>query len=442
MIPLYFRQIIATLTSKEGLKKHLGTSLYANAYYLMSTHVLISLGGFAFWIMAARFYSTEAVGLAGAVLPAIGQLAVIAELGLGFGIIRFLPGAGNKAGKMMNSCFSLYLFGAVVVSLIFLFGLELWSPKLLFLRSNAVYFAMFVFFTIITGWRSLIENIFVALLSSKYTVMITLISRLTSLPLLALFMFFFDFAGIVSAQILPIAISLAIAFIFFLPRVKKGYIPAIRINKAIIKQVIPYSFISYIASALGAICSMALPLMVLNILDAESNAYYRIALTMSAVVTMISASLSTSAFAESSNRENTLLSNLSRGLLLSIVLQLPIIIVIFFFGDKLLLLFGKEYSEAGTTLLRILAVSNIPRTAISFYATYGRVRKNYRIIIGLTVASAIATLTLTYLLMPILGLTGIGVGLLSSHILVCLGIIAIVFRKSPRRVLSRIWRGK
>jgi hypothetical protein len=55
-------------------------ALWANRFYINSLYLLISnvLGavlGFVFWIIAAHLYTTEQVGLASAVISAIGLLA-------------------------------------------------------------------------------------------------------------------------------------------------------------------------------------------------------------------------------------------------------------------------------------------------------------------------------------------------------------------------------
>ncbi len=430
-------------TLQESLKKHLGTSLYSNAYYLMATQVVASLGGFAFWVIAARFFTAEDVGLAGAIIPAISLLAAISELGLGYGLIRFLPGAGNKANKMLNTSFTLYFLASMVASLIFLFGLGLWSPALLTLRSHPAYFAGFVAFVVVSGLRALVNTVFIAYLSSKFTSIMALITRLSAIPLLILFMsLLHDFSGIVAALGFAIMICLLVAVVFFLPRVNKGYFPYPQISKGVIKQIIPYSIGNHISLFIGAAITWLLPIIVINILGAEANAYFYIAWAVSLMVMVIPSALSTSAFAESSHHEESLLPNIGKALKLSILLQLPVIALIFAFGDELLLLFGKEYSESGTTVLWLLSLTVLPSNICHFYGTYARVKANFKILIGLAVAITTLVLSLTYFLAPRFGIEGVGVAYLAGHTLLALGIIALVLHKKPRKKLALIWRGR
>ena len=98
-----FQQALRVGISPKLLRRHFGIPLYKNAYYLMANTMANSLLGFAFWMVVARFYSPADVGLASALIAAAGLLASISNLGLGFGLIKFLPSAREKATRMINS---------------------------------------------------------------------------------------------------------------------------------------------------------------------------------------------------------------------------------------------------------------------------------------------------------------------------------------------------
>jgi hypothetical protein len=63
---------VAAVYSISGLDVY---SQRVVVYCLVLTQGVTSLFGFIFWIVAARFYTAEEVGLAGAVIPAISLLA-------------------------------------------------------------------------------------------------------------------------------------------------------------------------------------------------------------------------------------------------------------------------------------------------------------------------------------------------------------------------------
>ena len=82
-----------------GLKSLYSVSLYRNTIYLILSFMTINLSGFIFWILAAKLYKPEDVGLASAAISAALFLANVSGLGLGFGLIRLLSGPWRKVSS-------------------------------------------------------------------------------------------------------------------------------------------------------------------------------------------------------------------------------------------------------------------------------------------------------------------------------------------------------
>src|SRR3989304_4537393 len=176
--------VIDTATSRQKLRQQLHVSLYRNAIYLMASQAITGISGLAFWLVAARWlYDAEDVGLASAALSAVMLLGLLATLGLDYAIIRFLPNSGKSSRAMINSCLTLGAIAAVVIALIFIAGLDLWSPALLFLRQDALFLCTFVLFTV--GWTLYIltARTFVAKRRAGYALTQSLILNLVRFPL-------------------------------------------------------------------------------------------------------------------------------------------------------------------------------------------------------------------------------------------------------------------
>jgi O-antigen/teichoic acid export membrane protein len=135
---------------------------------------------------------------------------------------------------------------------------------------------------------------------------------------------------------------------------------------------------------------------------------------------------SVSLFAEGSSDEQSLVSVTVSSLKLTFLILVPAVILVLAVADKLLLLFGSSYSESGTTLLRILALSALPIGINYIYLSMKRVEMKLALIIGLSAFIAVATLGLSYMLLPRMGISGVGIAWLSSHGVVAIG-IAISF---------------
>jgi len=92
-----FTDAIKILTSRKGIKSLYKVSFYRNTVFLMLSSGTNAVLGFAFWVLAARLYKPEDVGLASAAISAMSLLALFSSLGMGYGLIKFLPTSGEKS---------------------------------------------------------------------------------------------------------------------------------------------------------------------------------------------------------------------------------------------------------------------------------------------------------------------------------------------------------
>ena len=416
----FFTEVISIAISKQKLKQLLLVPLYSNALYLVAGNALSALFGFAFWIMAARFYPVEAVGLASAVIAAMGLLASFASLGLGYGLIRFLPQSGVKASSLLNSSFTIGILAALLISFIFLGGLGFWSPALLFLRQEPVLIAAFVVFTIAFTLNFVAGDALIAERRADFLLARAAIFNVLRLSLVILLAGIFHSFGIFGSWGISLWVALLFNILLFLPKVQIGYRPRLTIGREI-KEMVYFSSGNYIANLLRGVPGMVLPIMVINLLGAESAAYYYIAWAVASTVTMVAESTSRSLFAEGSYEEERLELNVRRSLKLIFLILVPAVILVWTFADKLLLAFGSSYSESATTLLRILTLSTLPLAINTVYLYTKRVKKKLNILMAVTAFLAVTTLALSYILLPMMGITGIGIAWLISQ-----GIVALV----------------
>ena len=138
-----------------------------------------------------------------------------------------------------------------------------------------------------------------------------------------------------------------------------------------------------------------------------------------AIPTAISASL----FAEGSHKDASLPHDIKRSLKFIALLALPAAALLMALGDKLLLVFGRQYSQEGTGLLWLLSPSVLPLSLNALYLAAARVKKKMREVIVITAAIAVSTLGLSYILLPRLGILAPGAGWLAGQTLVALALL-------------------
>ncbi|MCL0094973.1 polysaccharide biosynthesis C-terminal domain-containing protein [Dehalococcoidia bacterium] len=428
-------EVVTTVTSRDRLKQLFHIPLYSNAIYLIAAGAVNALLGFAFWLIAARFYSAVDVGLASAAISAASLLAMLANLGLGYGLIRFLPHSGKNASSIINSCFSLGSLTSVVLALIFLGGINLWSPALLFIKQNPVYLTAFVLFTLVSTLSNLTAVTFVAERRAGFVLAKGIIFNLLRLPLVILLAAFFYSFGIFASLTIALGVALLIGISFFLPQAQPGYRPFFAVNRKVVNEILLFSFANYLSILFWAAPGVVLPIMVVNLLGAELNAFFYIAWAIGGVLIMIPTAASASLFAEGSYEQERLGINIWRSLKMILLLLVPLVVLVLAFADKLLLLFGIAYSENATTLVRILAISSLPLAVNTVYLAIKRVEKKLRVIVALTGFVAVITLGLSFLLLPRLGINGAGIAWVISQGILASVIVASFLKR--RQALHR-----
>ena len=398
---------------------HIRSPLYRNSFFLMANTLVTSGLGFFFWMVVARFYTEAEVGWGAAIISSISLLAMLSVPGFGAALIRFLPKA-EKPQDMINSCLTISGAIAVVLSVIFVAGLDIWSPALAFIKKNIIFAAAFVFFVLAQTLYGAITSVFIARRRADFTLYKSAVFSLLKIPLPIFLVLFFHAFGIAASWGIASAVALVVALIFFVPRVQPHYRPVPNLNLGVIVGMWRYSASSYLARLFSAAPALVLPLMVVNLLGAEQNAYFYVAWTIAALLFAIPAAVAHSLFAEGAHFEGELWGNVAKSLKFAFLILVPAVILVLLLGKWLLLLFGEGYSASGLLLLRILCMASLFAGVTSIYTTTLRVEDRMRelgLIYGFITA---ATLVGSYFIMPQAGMAGIGYVWLAVQGVVCL----------------------
>jgi len=409
------------------LRQHLQEPLYKNSYYLVGGAGVVTLLGVAFWAIVARFYPADEVGLATALISAIGLLGIFSKLGFDFVLIRYLPQEVDKRG-MLNSCFTITGLVSLFLAMIFMAGLGFWSPALLFVQEDIPLLLLFIIFTPIYSVWMLQSSAFVGMRSAKFSFAEGLIASTLKIPL-PIILASFGVLGIFFSWGVASCVALMAGFFLFFPRVVTRYYPVPTIKRKLINEMAHFSAGNYLAELFDSAPGMLLPLIIINVLGAEMGAYFYMAWACTSILFMIPVSTSASLLAEGSHDPRRFRRDAIRAIKFALILLVPAILVILTVGDKLLLLFGSEYSQNALRLLRILALSAIPLTITRVYVTIKRVQLKMSPVIFIYAFTAISSLAASYILMINLDLLGIGIAWLAVQGIMAAVVGWLVIRK-------------
>jgi O-antigen/teichoic acid export membrane protein len=416
--------------NRQDFRRHLNDPLFKNSYYLMATMLFTAGAGFFFWIFAARLYTVEAVGLGSAILSATWLLSILSVLGFDIGLIRYLPEERDKS-RMINSCFTMTALAALMLAVIFILGLQIWTPALMILREQTVFGAVFVLFTIAMTLFGLQTNVFVAFRQAKYSFIQGSVAmlRIVILPFLVAFGAFGLYLSAGLATIIAILVGNMLIM-----KVLSTYRLVPAISKKMLSGMVYYSFGNNVANIFYFLPVAALPLLVVDVLGEEHNAYFYVAWAISSVLLMIPFTVSTSLFAEGSFSPDELRRNVIKSLKFIYVLLILGIIGLFIFGRYVLLLFGEAYAENAFGVLLILSLASIPHAINVVYVAIKRVKKETMPAIYVYGTVAALTLIGSYIAIQEMGLIGIGISWIAGNgiMAVAVGIKMIVYVYSLR----------
>ena len=142
-------------------------SLYNNSIYLMLSTAVMAVFGFFFWMINARLYSVEQVGIGTTLISVMTLISSFSLLGLGNSLIRYLP-TSDKKNEKINTSFTLVGLTSIFISIFFLVFLKTFSPRLLFVRESIIFSLLFILFTVFSSLNIISENVFIAYRSSKF----------------------------------------------------------------------------------------------------------------------------------------------------------------------------------------------------------------------------------------------------------------------------------
>ena len=402
--------------------------LYRNSIFLMGNTAATSGLGFIFWMIVARYYSESDVGLGAGILSAITLLASASGMGVDTTIIRYLC-RSDKPNELINSALSIEAVSALVLAVIYIAGIHYWSPATGFIADQPLFIIFFVLFTIGSTISTSVDSILVALRRAEFVLFKNALISLLKLALPVLLVNYFRVFGIAGSWGISMLVVTAIGLYVLVPALQQRYRPVFQFHPGIIRDHWRYSAGNYLAVLLGQAPSLIMPIMTLNILGTEQNAYYYVAWMIGSMSFAVPRAIAHSLLAEGSHSPGELRKNVMRSLGFSSLILAPLMAAIILLSKWLLLLFGTNYSTNASVLLATLAVSSLFVAVNSIYCSVLRVRGKIKELVLIYVSIAVAMLVASRLLMPELGIVAAGYAWLGAQGIVSLYIIMMFKRR-------------
>lgn len=410
-------------------------SLIINSIYLIATNFFGLILGFFFWMIATRNYSPNDIGMMSTILSSVYLISMISLVGLPMALMFYLPRNADKANRIINSCLIIVIMISIILSLIFILGLDIFAPKLKVVINNFEMTIIFILSTVATTVSLLLSGAYTAGKKSSYNMIKENAFGLTKIfPLIILTGF--GAIGILISWIIGLVVALILGFILLYKLWK--YTPIISIDP-IIKDMASFSIGNYIAGILYVLPKYIFPIIIVNFISFEAAGYFFIAMTVAGLLHGIPYSISSSFLAESSD-ENKFWDNVIKALRFNVMLLIPGTLLFIIFGKFVLNVFNPNYAENSFISLIILAMTSIPLSIVTIFSIIRNAQKRLITVSKINGTLSIMTLLLSIPLMKIWNIEGVAISYLIANSIMC---TVIIFKmKNPIESTRKLMKYK
>jgi O-antigen/teichoic acid export membrane protein len=413
----------------QRVRDDLADPLFRNAYALMLATAATSGLGIVYWVAAARLYSEREVGQASAIVAAMLMLSNVAQLNLSSGLIRFLPRSGPSAFRLVRAAYLGSAAAAVVLAAGLLLVANRLSTHLQFLTSSSWIAVGFVVGTATWCVFSLQDAALTGLRRTPWVPVENAAFGLVKVLLLLGFAGVLPHGGVLLSWLVPMVVALVPVNVFLfgraIPAERAAYRPAVGTDPAGTVEAAPHSMreiarfvsIDYVGTLFGHACTTALPLIVVAVAGAEANAHFYMAWTVATALDLIAVNTAISLTVEGAHDRDALARRRRDALRRCLRLLLPAVAVVVLLAPTLLHAFGSGYADA-STVLRLLALAVVPRAVVLIYLASLRVERRLGAVVAAQAGTCVLMLAGTFLLLPVLSVTGVGVAWLVTQLAV------------------------
>jgi O-antigen/teichoic acid export membrane protein len=385
-------------------------TIFKNSLFLIITNFSSLAIGFFFWMVATRLYTPGDVGVISAILSSMSLIAVISSAGLPMALTLYLPRNTKNAGNIINSSLIVAIMISVIVSLIFLFEINIFAPKLKIILGNFGSISIFVMTTMMTTLSLLIGGTFTAGRRSSFQMVKESIFGITKI-LILIMLTGFGAIGIFISWSLGLVVAIIVGF--FLMYKLWRYKPVAEFDP-IIKTMTRFSIGNYIAGIFYSLPRFIFPIIIVNLISPESAGYFFIAMTIAGLFFGIPEAVAGPFLADSSDKEKFWF-NVRKALKFEMSLLIPGLFLLVIFGKFVLNLFNPNYAVNSFNSLLILSATSIPLSLLTTFMMIRNAQKRVMSSIIVDVFVATVTIILSIPLMKLWNIEGIAISYLVAN---------------------------
>ncbi len=417
----------------EALPDATNDRLFHSATALLISNGTGAVLGVGFYVVAAHLYSQTDVGYGAAEVSAMLLIASVAQLNLPVVFPRFLFTAGAQARRLLYFGYAASTAVALAAGAIFLVSFHHafipagpW-PSFFFLAAIPLWV-----------WFSLQDAALIGLRTTFWIPVENTSFSIMKILLLPVLLAVTPRQGVFLSYVAPVVLCIAAISTFLFGKVLPDHLrwSAGRVALPSRRAVSSMMGGEYVAG-LAYIALQFLPtLLVATELGPKAAAHFQTPWLAGTSIDFALYYVATSVISESSARPREAPAIVRRAVRFTAWVLLPLTVVLALGAHYFLEILGNAYAVHATTLLRLLAAA-LPLLAINvLYLTFARLGRRVRRIIAMPVCGNALILVGSALLVPHLGITGVGIAFLCGQAAVTAAILPSVLRQYRRRDMA------
>jgi O-antigen/teichoic acid export membrane protein len=363
---------VSTATLAPSKEMNNKSPVVKHATALMVSTVVSAALGFAFWLVAARWFPASTVGAGSALVSSMTLLASIAQLNLASLYARFVPTAGHRTRALLLAGAGASVITGVVATLGWIaFGRNTGGSPLLF--GVSVVFSALYFIT---------DGALNALGRATLVPLKAVVASAGKVGLLVAFAFTganLTGDGLLLLWTVPVVLTVIVTTWITLRRLIPSHVTAtVDVHEPIDRaEVVRFASAEYVNAIVFNVVAFLPPVLVTSVVGPEQGAYFYLPWLFGVSATTMLWNIVTSFVATASRDADAgaVWSHLTRSMKLGAAVALPGALVLILGAEPLLSILGPGYAEHGATALRVIGAA-IPFTGVLLlYAALRFMRK-------------------------------------------------------------------
>ncbi|MBS3172184.1 flippase [Candidatus Woesearchaeota archaeon] len=410
------------------------------AFFVTISSIIIAILGYLLRLVLARNLSVEEYGLVYAII----SLVTIFSIFVGFtvppvSLVKYISefktkGETEKIKKLIRIIYTFHFVSAFLIGSIFIIFSKTISKGYLGSEKYFILIILYSIFFIIVPLFSLLKDIFRGFQKINYYTWAN-ISQPFFLLIFTLLFVSLDY-GISSVFIAYILSAFSSLIIFYFIFIKKVFnlknLFTLNFDKSLIKNISGFAFPLFLVALFDIVYGRLDSILLSKLASLKDVGLYNAAYPtvssiwgiVSSVVVFLIPIISEISAKEEYNKIRLTVNTLYK---YALVLVLPIMTFIFLFSESVLnILFGNEYIAAATAL-KILSLGIIMQVLIRINNAVFIGNANTKIMVKFLMVGSILNIFLNLLLIPIMGLNGAAIAMVSSFFVMLS--ISMVFLK-------------